>query len=390
MKNQPSFEESLHQHRILFVDDLAINRQMLRKFCLNAGFEQFEEASDGREALAIITQWKPDLVYLDMQMPVMNGLELCQELKRSNLLGDMVIIMQTIDPKTDFKVQAFAAGITDIIEKTLDPDITMARTMAHLERRYLKRRIEMDYRRIQSELRDAVALQNILLPTDALLASIQESCGLDIAHYYHPASELAGDYLSVRMLDAYRTAIISVDISGHGLTAALYAFSIHTLLEDALLATQKPCEVLAHLNEKLHAFMSTGKFATIFLGIVDTARSELHYAAAAAPPPILISNTKARMLDTKGHPLGIQAGSTYETQVISIEKGDQLFLYSDALLETPNAEGARMQESELVERLMKNLNRDAAGIVKEVLVLFYNHYSRQPEDDLSILACKFP
>jgi sigma-B regulation protein RsbU (phosphoserine phosphatase) len=389
MQSNPLIGAILDTSKVLIVDDLSVNRHMLLNFCKKAGFQHFAEAADGQEALDKILQWKPDLVFLDMQMPVMDGLELCVYLKEHQLIDSMVVIMQTIDPKIDFKVKAFEIGVTDLIEKPLDPHMTTARAIAHLERRYLRQQMEHDYRRIQAELREAVVLQNILLPSDELLAKVKSSAGHDIAHYYHPASELAGDYLSVRPLDDHRTAIISVDISGHGLTAALYAFSIHTLMQNESLANMEPGELLAILNDKLHVLMSPGKFATIFLAILHADKNEMHYAAAAAPSPVFFTSGTQRSLDTRGHPLGIKANSTYETHIVPYKKDDVLFLYSDALLETRAGSGKRMSEGELVDKISQSVDRSAAGIVKEVLVRFYTHYSRQPEDDLSILACKF-
>ena len=389
MQSKKATDEMIRTSRVLIVDDTPTNRKMIRNFCRNAGFGLLDEAENGQEALEKIIRWKPDLIFLDMQMPIMSGLDLCHQLRQLNMLDDMVIIMQTVEPNLEFKVQAFEAGITDLIEKPLDPHLTMARALAHLERRYLKKKSDLDYRRIQSELREAVMLQNILLPDEKILQSIRNTCGLDVAHYYHPASELAGDYLSVRALGNNKVALISVDISGHGVTAALYAFSIHTLLMDEMLSTHSPGNVLQYLNEKLHAFMSTGKFATIFLAIIDSEKHLLSYAAAAAPPPILFLAGKPVMLETRGHPLGIDDKSQYETHSIPYTPGDMLFTYSDALVETLNEEGQRMTEADLTHRLETNLTSDAVAINKAVLMAFYGKYSRQPEDDLSMLTCKF-
>jgi CheY-like chemotaxis protein len=84
-----AFSSALHHHiknkaKILIIDDSELSRVMLKKFCLNKGFHHLDVANDGMEALEKIIQWKPDLLFLDLNMPRMNGLELCQELQKNH------------------------------------------------------------------------------------------------------------------------------------------------------------------------------------------------------------------------------------------------------------------------------------------------------------------
>lgn len=388
MSTSSPYDTALYRSKILIVDDTETSRLVLSSFCSHAGFDQIREATNGKEALDVILDWNPDLVFLDMQMPVMDGLQLCQELKRRHLHTEIIIIMQTVVEKPAFKTQAFEAGVTDLIAKPLDARETIARMMAHLERKYLRTRTEAAYQRIQNELQEAMMLQNILLPQDAHLATIKAQLGVDIAHYYHPASELAGDYLSVRSLHQDRIALIAADVSGHGLSAALYAFSIHTLLDHALLNEHTPAEVLSQLNAKLYELMSVGKFATMFLAIVDTKQHQLHYAAAASPAPILFSSGLAKPLNTRGHLLGVQPHATYEHYCVDYQPGDLLFIYSDALIETPSTSGDCLTEGQLTAQLESLHAHDASHILRNVLITFHEHYSRSPTDDLSMLACK--
>lgn len=389
MSNQTLQQELLRDTRILIVDDSKTARLMLRDFCEQAGFKHIADAADGKEALQKIEAERPALLLLDMEMPVMDGLGLCRELKKRNLMQDMVVVIQTASQSSEFKAQAFELGVADLISKPLDRRETTARIMAQLERHCLERRMEADYRRLQSELNDATMLQHIILPKEDLLESIRSAEGLDIAHYYHPATELGGDYLSVRRLEDGRIALICVDISGHGVTAALYAFSIHTLLEDEALTSQRPSDILTQLNSKLHGLMGMGKFATMFICIIDVAGGKFSYASAAAPPAVLWSKSGVRLLDTKGHLLGVQEHAEFDDYEIPYEKGDMLFLYSDALMETPNAAGQHMKETEIMKLISDKAGATSHEILKEVLVAFYVGYSRYPADDLSMLACRF-
>lgn len=388
MDNRTHIQQALCQSRILIVDDSESTRMILRSYCAKAGLADIHEASDGEQALAMILQQKPDLIFLDMQMPRMNGLELCHALRERGLLDDIIVIVQTATESRECKAQAFEAGATDLISKPLDQRETMARALSHLERHLLRREADAEYRRIQQELSEAVILQNVLLPDQTLLDEINAQHGIDIAHYYHPASELAGDYLSVRRQGDGRIVLASVDIAGHGLSAALYAFSIHTLLEDQALTGRSPSEMLAILNQKLHAMMSVGKFATMFLAVIDPQAHLMHYTAAASPPPILVSNGRAMVLDTRGHLLGIQEDASYDNHSLPYQKGDILFIYSDALIEASQIVG-HDELDDVVKVLLSRPDMRAGEVLRKMLESFYGRLAGQPVDDLSMLACKF-
>jgi len=102
--------------RILIADDSELIRRMVREMLE----EQIQgvvcaEATDGREAVAKDHQIKPDLIVLDLSMPVMNGLEAARELKR--LLPTIPIVMFTSFEGTQIKQLAFSEGVRDVVPK---------------------------------------------------------------------------------------------------------------------------------------------------------------------------------------------------------------------------------------------------------------------------------
>jgi CheY-like chemotaxis protein len=104
--------------KILVVDDDAINRKLLIKILERKGFKSIE-ASNGVEALEILKKEPIDIVLLDIVMPVMNGLELLQELrKHPKFVGLPVIILTTDDSK---KNEAEVLGASDFITKPVSP-----------------------------------------------------------------------------------------------------------------------------------------------------------------------------------------------------------------------------------------------------------------------------
>ncbi|REK77702.1 response regulator transcription factor [Paenibacillus paeoniae] len=116
---------------ILVADDDVNIRELVCLFLRNDGFETVE-ASDGKEALAVYASTQVDLVVLDIMMPLMDGWELCKELRRRN--SDLPLLMLTARGETWEKVKGFQLGTDDYLTKPFDPLELTVRVRALLKR----------------------------------------------------------------------------------------------------------------------------------------------------------------------------------------------------------------------------------------------------------------
>jgi CheY-like chemotaxis protein len=103
------------QKCILLVDDNAVIRRMLRTAFDQPGWEVCGEAENGRDAIEKARHLKPDLIVLDLSMPVMNGLEAAPVLRR--LMPSVPIILFTLYHNKLLEQKASSAGITAVISK---------------------------------------------------------------------------------------------------------------------------------------------------------------------------------------------------------------------------------------------------------------------------------
>ncbi|MCZ8514465.1 response regulator transcription factor [Paenibacillus filicis] len=116
--------------RILVVDDDPHIRELVRVFMQKEGFA-VSEASDGKEALAVLEKMQADLVILDVMMPNMDGWELCRELREHY---DLPLIMLTAKGETSQKVKGFELGTDDYLVKPFEPVELVMRVKALLKR----------------------------------------------------------------------------------------------------------------------------------------------------------------------------------------------------------------------------------------------------------------
>jgi len=117
--------------KILVADDDAHIRELISLFLRNEGFE-IVEASDGAEALAIVENSQIDMVILDIMMPLLDGWELCREIRR--LDSNIPLLMVTAKGESAQKVKGFQLGTDDYLTKPFDPMELVMRVKALLKR----------------------------------------------------------------------------------------------------------------------------------------------------------------------------------------------------------------------------------------------------------------
>lgn len=120
--------------RILVVDDEAPLRNLLTRFLQLEHYEVMS-AANGAEALALVTEQQPDLVLLDLNMPVMSGFEALQQLKANPASRDLPVVVISSDVDVEQIAACLKMGAEDYLPKPFHPTILSARVSACLERR---------------------------------------------------------------------------------------------------------------------------------------------------------------------------------------------------------------------------------------------------------------
>ncbi len=142
--------------RILVVDDEAVNRELLEAILAQEGFE-VELVTDGPAALVQATALPPDLVLLDILMPGMSGLEVCQRLKGEPATAEVPIIVVSAAGQMATKEAALMSGADDFLTKPVRPDDLRARVAAMLK----VRRIRRDLDRTLAYLHELEAVRHV-------------------------------------------------------------------------------------------------------------------------------------------------------------------------------------------------------------------------------------
>ena len=128
MKMENNFKDA----KILIVEDEPQINRLIELVLQSAGYYKITKAYDGKEALDIINNNKPDLILLDVMLPEIDGFTLCKMIKEDNNLNSIQIIMLTARKMEEDILQGFENGAIDYISKPFSNKILLARIKAHL------------------------------------------------------------------------------------------------------------------------------------------------------------------------------------------------------------------------------------------------------------------
>ncbi|OYW23906.1 MAG: hypothetical protein B7Z49_03425, partial [Hydrogenophilales bacterium 12-63-5] len=120
MNEQSTVLSAITQARILIVDDVEINLLMIEKTLRARGFHNLEKAINGQDAIDRAVTNPPDLIILDIQMPVMDGFECCSHFRALPRHATTPILIQTVLTQPEMRFKAFTHGATDIVSKPID------------------------------------------------------------------------------------------------------------------------------------------------------------------------------------------------------------------------------------------------------------------------------
>ncbi|MEG4855510.1 PAS domain S-box protein [Microcoleus sp. B5-D4] len=136
VKQVIALEAGQDTYRILIVEDVAENRQLLLKLLVPLGFE-VREATNGQEAIALNSTWKPHLILMDMLMPVMDGYEATRQIKKTLEGKKTIIIALTASAFDEQRQIILSAGCNDLICKPFREEVLFEKIAHHLNLRYI-------------------------------------------------------------------------------------------------------------------------------------------------------------------------------------------------------------------------------------------------------------
>lgn len=375
--------------KILCIEDEENLRRDICEELRDTGYEVIE-AADGVAGLHLIQTQRPDLVLCDIRMPHMDGHELLSKVRTCNAQwGNVPFIFLTAFGEREDMLRGLREGADDFLTKPIDFDVLLVRVESCLRQvRRVTTQAQNSHEEIKKELGRAHSMQSDLLPCPQTIQDVADKGCLEISSHYEPSTELGGDMWGVHLLAPGKVMFYLVDFSGHGISAAMNTFRLHSKIDSEPIGGKSPAEYLTNLNHWMCSQLQTGQFATILLGIFDRETGCFDYAAAGARSPIKIScpDHSIEVGSGKGVPLGVAKNAIYENRRMTFSKQDILFFYSDALIEHGRKEDLALGQDGL-EKLVLNAAQSKRNLrVEDILAPFMATAPKPLDDDLTAIC----
>lgn len=380
--------------RILVVDDIEDNRQLLIRRLRREGFDDIVTASDGAEALEHIARQPFDLVLLDVMMPNVDGYQVLERLRAAEKLHELPVIVISALNEIDSVVRCIQLGAVDYLPKPFNATLLRARVGACLEQKKLRDQVRAHLTRLEQELAAARALQMSMVPADFPAPSAERP--VEIFAVMEPAREVGGDLYDYFFTADGRLAFLVGDVSGKGIPAAMFMARTLNLLRvmcSFLLrdgAAAAPGEIVGRVNRELCVGNTTMTFVTLFFGILDPKSGALAFANAGHDPPFCIANGAAVPLaGAQGLALGIDESWTYESATATLAPGETLCIYTDGITETNDPAGVLFGKQRLATLVAGQDGAALATLVGNAVAAVKAFAQDAPQaDDITALALR--
>ncbi len=377
--------------RILVVDDNEMNRDMLARRLVRQGYE-VDVAENGRRALERARAASYDLMLLDVMMPELDGKEVLAQWVKDPVLQRVPVVMISASDETETVVRCIELGADDYLPKPFNPVILRARVGASLEKKRLRDRERLHTEGLERELAIGREIQATFLPE-----TIPQPAGWEIAAWFEPARQCAGDFYDTFLLPGGRVGLVIADVCDKGVGAALFMALFRSLVRSTaehLGADTSSAEIAVRTVAVTNDYIarthgSSNMFATLFFGIVETATGEMRYVNGGHEAPLLLAagGGVTRSLPPSGPAVGMMPESRYAAEDVRIEPGEILFAYTDGVTDSRGADGFFGRE-----RLLSILERpiaSAAGLLDELNRALRQHCGDgEHYDDLTLLAAR--
>ena len=219
--------------------------------------------------------------------------------------------------------------------------------------------------------------------------------GLDIAAFSEPAKEVGGDYFDFFELNQRTLGFAVGDVSGKGISAALYMTMLKGSLQSQAMHQPSPKELLSHINRTFFKSADKTTYVTLLYGVIDIQENLLTFARAGHNP-ILIYRSKEQtlfFLKPPGLGIGLEKGDVFERvlaeESFALQQGDTIIIYTDGLTEARNTKDEEFGEDRLTELIKARPFDSAEELLQRIKSGYFAFTGRaEAHDDLTCMVIR--
>lgn len=240
--------------------------------------------------------------------------------------------------------------------------------------------------RYSKELEIAKEIQDTILPE-----SVPSIPGFEICATTIPAMEIGGDLYDFIPMQSGRWGFVIADVSGKGVSAALYMALCRTLIRVSGSERDHPGEAIREANRLIYEDGRSSMFITVFYGVLDPQEMTFTHVNAGHNPPLLFRGTppEARLMEGKGIALGVIDDVSLAPETLRMEPGDLLVLYTDGVTEAFNEREEYFGEKRLMEFIARHRDLPVQEIMGGLIAEIREFCGTAPQsDDITLIIIR--
>jgi sigma-B regulation protein RsbU (phosphoserine phosphatase) len=358
--------------KILVIDD---EKTILENIQFVLALENHDVLStaDSEEALTIFRDHYEsiDTVITDMRMPKISGMELLKEIK--TIFPEMSVIILTGHGDLENAITAMKEGAFEYLKKPVDADkLTIAVHNAISRKNLLVENVTMhreilEHRNYLQGMHDSA--QKILL--NMLPTELPKIKNYDFSIKYKSSDAVGGDMYDVSDIGDYVCFYI-FDVSSHGILAAVISVILNSFLQNIEynykqgINKRRFPDIVKDLNMELLSNTAQNVFASLLIGFIDKKTNVLYYVSAGHITQYILTQENIQTIPSTGTILGVFEDASFYCNVIPLNKGDKIILFTDGIVEA-----SRTNELYGFENLEKVLMQNKDKKPQEILEILY-------------------
>lgn len=338
--------------KVLIVDDTPANAVLVETVVTRLGHQAII-AENGQQALDLFESEHHDLILMDVMMPVMDGItttKILRERMRDGTRWVPIVILSALDDINDI-IRGIQAGADDYIVKPVNIQLLKAKisnlaSQIDMQEQILQHTAELTTWRTTSQ-READLGAHIM----GRLTSVGDARSSFVQQFNIPAEIFSGDLICAARTPDDTLHLMLADAAGHGLPAALTAIPTAQIFYRMTEKGFPIASIAKEMNDKLRSFLPADRFIAVTMASVDITTQTIEIFNSGNPNAVLTDGKGGilRECASKHPPLGILPSANFAAQIETIpyETPCNLLICSDGLWEAENAEGIRLQASQL-------------------------------------------
>lgn len=392
VENSSMTAENSGALKILVAEDSAADRLILQSMLQRSG-HNVVLAEDGESAITAFSECHPDLVFLDVIMPNVNGIEAARRIK--SLAGDELIPVIFLTSLADAESLATCldAGGDDFLSKPYNQIVLDSKIKAFSRMREMHKTVAHQKDQISLHNKHLIQEQNVAKQVFDKIAHAG-ALKLDVIRYYMSAlAVFNGDVLLAEVSPRGSLFVVLGDFTGHGLPAAIGSMPLASTFYGMVGKGFSLADILREINQKLYQTLPVGLFCCATCVDINFQKSRISVWNGGLPDNILYRHkTRSYERVKSSHlPLGVLSNRDFkaDTQILHLEKGDHFLMWSDGIQEARNRAGDMFGEDNINAVLDSGL--EPRAVYGQILRNVQEHIgSTEKDDDISLVDIAVP